>query len=304
MKYFKKLAVAAATLAFALLPSSSVFAHSCSLTLSSNAGKVAKDASFVVSVRLTASSPINVVQAYVTYDSSKVSLQSEEFPAPWSNATPENIKGNGYYQISRYRTQNEADTTTVARLTFRALKSGDTASFGITGANSYALAAGTNELASVAGVSVELEAQASSSSGGNQTAAPTSGNGTPTAKVAVSREEASQAPDKSYERVANQVENSELTADAGILDTGEEVVGTVAKSNFRLSPPVLTAVLIILTVAGVFGYMALFGRNRAESKAVVGGNMGNAINPVINQDYSSGQGSSTVITPENKEDIN
>ncbi len=286
---------------FGLAPAQ-VFAGTNTIGLNSSAGTVTKDGIFTITVVLNAQDPIDVAQAYVTWDTSKVSYQSADYGGTaFGNDTGDTVAGSGYYQSSRFRTPPfTTGSLTLVRLSFQAIASSGSAAFGVTGANSFAYSGGTNFLTSVTGVSVNLTAPVSNTpppagttvqtSGGSgtgastvvSTPAATSGNnGTPTETVAVTEEEAVNAANTTTDRMIE------------LANAPAETVGTTANTAKKKLPlvPMMALSVVVLLAGAAFVYLRFIAGRRTNASVAASPIVGTTASPSVDELASLSGGS-------------
>jgi hypothetical protein len=133
-----------------------------SITLSTSAATVTQGNQFTITVNASAGEPISAVQAYITFDASKLGFVSADYgSATWNQDTGDTGSGTGFYQASRFKLPTYPTTGQIVRLVFQANATGTT-TLGVTSGNSLVFSGdtGQNILGSVSGVNVTVQAPA------------------------------------------------------------------------------------------------------------------------------------------------
>ncbi len=216
-----------------LMPVAAHAQSATTVTASSSAGKVGKDSMFQVTVHVNAGQPVTLAQALVKYDPSKLELVEDPDYAdsPFNQESPDNVRGNDYYQLSRFKMGGPYPTGTfkLAEFTFKALGDSGSTVIEIDPAGTAVFAetpAGENVLSTTSGVRVDLVAYTETPYPGTQlivakegssaelrsTPAATDGNnGYPTDEEAPTKEEVAALADTTAERTGAASSGSELT---------------------------------------------------------------------------------------------
>jgi hypothetical protein len=209
-----------------LLPVTQATAGANTMALNSTAASATEGSLFLITLTLNATDPIDAVEGYVTFNPAQVEFVSADYTgSSWPNDTSATSVGSNYYVSSRFRTPPfSTGVSTIVRLTFKALASSGTTTFGISEDQSYALTGGNDMLSGVSGVSVGLEPTGpqnpgtvvivSSDTGSNpaptttaSTAAdPNTNNGTPVTDPAVLTAAATEG-EQAAQQIAKELEN-------------------------------------------------------------------------------------------------
>lgn len=235
-------------------------AASGAISLSSSAATVTQGNQFTVTINASAGEPISGVQAYVTYDASKLSFVSADYnSSAWSNELSQDTGGgSGYYQVARFTfTQPYPSTGRLARLTFQATSTG-AATIGVSAANSlvYSGNTGQNILGSVSGTTITVNAPAPAAAAPTPgTSKPASG-GSPAAYTPPTT--ASTAEAAAAASPAETIDPTKSTAGETVLlsgkerETSAEQLANTLKTSSKLPVPLLGALgLFVLIGVGL-----------------------------------------------------
>ncbi len=128
------------------------------LLLSASPTSLHQNDTFVVTVSANTSEPINVAQAYLTFDPAKVSYVSTDYTgSPLVTSTPDAVNGNGFVRIGRYTTsQYPTGDILVAKVTLKVLVDSGSVPVAIDQSKSalYSQNSSSDILTSVTGTSV------------------------------------------------------------------------------------------------------------------------------------------------------
>lgn len=264
MKKHKKLSIKtiiAALSVLVLLYPATVHAAPVSLSLSSTASSVQKDAQFAVTVNVGTTGSVIDALARVTYDSSKLSVVgvADYTSSPLLTDGPSGGSGNGYYTVDR--TVSPGSTTyptgsfTIARLTFRALGDSGTTTVGISASDSSVGDANDPANAhaplSASGVTINLQPPAAPATAPNPgTASPT----TPASRSSYTPEGETRAP--TTVPVVSETPSADPALVASELvevNTGGtgQVDGQAHESGVAMEPKMTTLTYALLGAAGV-----------------------------------------------------
>ena len=136
-----------------------------SITAASDKTSVTQNDTFTVTVTETSDTQVSVVNAKVTFDPSKVTMQSIDYTgSPFTTNGPESAVGSGFVTVNRFLLDGQFPTgsNVVAKIVFKATASSGSAAIGVDKASSMLVSYNNpaDILSTVTGTSVSLKSPA------------------------------------------------------------------------------------------------------------------------------------------------